>query len=54
MAAFAGAARMDGEEARIAVFDYLEAWYNPRRRHSSLDYASPLEFERKLEEVAIT
>lgn len=42
------------EQARTAIFDYLEAWYNPRRRHSALAYASPLEFERKLEEVAIT
>ena len=42
------------EQARIAVFDYLEAWFNPRRRHSALAYASPLEFERKMEEVAVT
>lgn len=42
------------EEARTAVFDYLETWYNPRRRHSALAYASPLEFERKMEEVAVT
>lgn len=39
------------EEARIAVFDYLEAWYNPRRRHSALAHASPMEFERRMEEV---
>ena len=42
------------EQARIAVFDYLEAWYNPRRRHSSLAYASPAEFERRFAELAIT
>lgn len=28
-----------------AVFEYLEAWYNPRRRHSSLGYLSPAAFE---------
>jgi putative transposase len=34
-------------EARAAVFDFIEGWYNPRRRHSSLDYLSPIEFERQ-------
>ncbi|MDE3102494.1 MAG: IS3 family transposase, partial [Chloroflexota bacterium] len=29
------------------IFDYLEAWYNPRRRHSALDYLSPMEYERR-------
>jgi len=33
-------------EARMAIFEFIEGWYNPRRRHSSLDYASPVEFER--------
>ena len=27
-------------EARLAVFDFIEGWYNPRRRHSALDYRS--------------
>jgi putative transposase len=34
-------------EARVAVFDFIEGFYNPRRRHSALDYASPVEYERK-------
>jgi putative transposase len=34
-------------EARTAVFDFIEGWYNPARRHSSLDYESPLTFERR-------
>jgi putative transposase len=34
-------------EARLAVFDYIEAFYNPRRRHSGLAYLSPAEFERR-------
>jgi putative transposase len=34
-------------EARMAVFDFIEGWYNPMRRHSSLDYVSPIEFERQ-------
>jgi putative transposase len=33
-------------EARRALFDYLEGWYNPRRRHSALGYESPLRYER--------
>jgi putative transposase len=34
-------------DARLAVFDYIEAFYNPRRRHSALDYLSPADFERR-------
>jgi putative transposase len=34
-------------EARLAVFTWIEAWYNPRRRHSSLHYLSPMKFEEK-------
>ena len=34
-------------EARLAVFTWIEAWYNPRRRHSALEYLSPLNYERK-------
>jgi putative transposase len=34
-------------EGREAVFDFIEGWYNPRRRHSALDYESPLVFERQ-------
>jgi len=33
-------------EARMAVFDFVEGFYNPRRRHSALGYLSPLEYER--------
>jgi putative transposase len=35
-----------GADARLAVFDFIEGWYNPRRRHSALDYLSPMIFER--------
>lgn len=34
-------------DARTAVFDFIEGWYNPTRRHSSLDYVSPVEFEQQ-------
>src|SRR5262249_23245435 len=33
------------DEARADVFDYIERFYNPRRRHSTLQYLSPVEFE---------
>jgi putative transposase len=36
-------------EARMAVFDFIEAWYNPHRRHSALGYLSPNAFERERE-----
>lgn len=35
-------------EARRAVFDYIEVWYNRQRLHSSLGYLSPVEFEQQL------
>ena len=34
-------------EARIAVFDFIEGWYNTQRRHSALDYLSPIDYERR-------
>ena len=35
------------EEARMECFDYIELYYNPIRRHSSLGYQSPLQFEKE-------
>jgi putative transposase len=34
-------------EAKMAVFDFIEAWYNPHRRHSALGQLSPLSYERR-------
>ena len=34
-------------EARMAIFEFIEAWYNPKRRHSSLGYKSPVDFENQ-------
>ncbi|HVS26963.1 MAG TPA: IS3 family transposase, partial [Burkholderiales bacterium] len=31
------------------VFDYIERFYNPRRRHSTLGYVSPMEFENQMQ-----
>jgi putative transposase len=39
-------------EARMAVFEYLEGWYNPHRRHSALDQESPLNYERRHQPAA--
>ncbi len=33
--------------ARLAVFDFIEGFYNPQRRHSSIEDLSPIEFERR-------
>lgn len=35
-------------DARADVFDYIERFYNPKRRHSTLGYLSPMEFENKV------
>jgi putative transposase len=33
-------------EAKMKVFSFTEGWYNPRRRHSGIDYHSPVEHEK--------
>lgn len=32
-------------EARLAVFEYIEVWYNRQRRHSALGYLTPCQYE---------
>lgn len=34
--------------AKTAIFEYIEVWYNRRRRHSALGYLSPLQYEQRL------
>ena len=34
-------------EARMAVFEFLEGWYNPHRRHSGAGNLSPMEYEKQ-------
>jgi putative transposase len=35
------------DEARADVFDYIERFYNHKRRHSKIGFMSPMEFERQ-------
>ena len=35
-------------DAELAIFEYINGFYNPRRRHSALGWKSPLAFERKV------
>ena len=37
----------DHREAELAIFGFIENWYNPRRRHTALGNLSPMEFERR-------
>jgi transposase InsO family protein len=39
--------------ARLVIFEYIEVWYNRRRRHSPLGYATPIDFETLAREPAI-
>jgi putative transposase len=34
-------------EARMAIFEFIEGWYNPIRRHKGLGRISPIELERR-------
>jgi putative transposase len=40
-------------EARSAVFQFIEGFYNPRRRHSSIGYLSPIDYERRHQAMAV-
>ena len=34
-------------QARMSIFEFIEGWYNPTRKHSSLDYQSPVQYEAR-------
>ena len=33
-------------QAKLAIFEYIEGWYNPHRRHSAIRYLSPITYEK--------
>lgn len=39
-------------EAALAVFDFIEGWYNPHRRHTAIGSVSPAEYERRMSQAA--
>jgi putative transposase len=41
------------EQARLRIFWYIECFYNPRRRHSSLDILSPIDYEQRHQQEPI-
>ena len=42
------------DEAQQAIFEWIEGWYNPRRRHSALGNVSPNDFEKQRAQEALT
>lgn len=36
----------DRRQLALATFEWIEGWYNPRRRHTSIDNLSPIDYER--------
>jgi putative transposase len=40
------------DDARNAIFEFIEGFYNTRRRHSALGYLAPVAFERNTESAA--
>ena len=42
------------DQARSAVFDYIEGFYNPHRRHSAIGYHSPTNYERSIHTAPAT
>ena len=39
-------------DARHAIFGFIQTWYNRKRRHSTLDYLSPMQYEQQVQMVA--
>ena len=42
----------DHHQARSAIFEFIEGWYNPHRRHRGLGQQSPIAFERSYQDAA--
>jgi len=41
------------QQAKLAIFEYIEGWYNRKRRHSALDNRSPQQYQPYLEQEKI-
>jgi putative transposase len=41
-------------QAQLAIFDFIEGWYNPHRRHSAIGYLSPADFEKQTTSVSLS
>ncbi len=41
------------DQLATAVFEWIEAWYNPRRRHSALGYLSPIDYEARANSMVV-
>ncbi|QHT67418.1 IS3 family transposase [Rhodocytophaga rosea] len=41
------------QQAKLAIVEYIEGWYNRKRKHSALGYRSPLQYQFYLEEKRI-
>lgn len=39
-------------QASAELFEFIEIWYNRRRRHSTLDYCTPVEYEERLRKIS--
>jgi transposase InsO family protein len=35
------------QQLSAAIFEWIEAWYNPRRRHTSAGYLAPADYQRR-------
>ena len=46
-----GGTFIDAHDARTEIFAYIEAYYNTRRKHSSLAYQTPFQFESNLQHI---
>jgi len=42
------------EELGSAIFEWIEAWYNPRRRHTAIGMLSPIDYEHRWQQQAAT
>ena len=42
------------DEVRSGVFEYIEMFYNRKRRHSAIGYMSPIDFEQQYERLTVS